>query len=61
MKKVNSNSFKNCVIDVDNMTITEKTKEDNYVFDLKKVLQDWNMIEGVSITIKKDTEVISNN
>jgi hypothetical protein len=61
MKLVNSNAFKNCTIDVENMTLTEVTKDDEYVFDLHRILSDWSGIDGLSITIKKDTEVITNN
>lgn len=57
MKISNSNVFKNCVIDAESMTITEYNKDECNVFDLKKVLTDWEGIDGITISIKKDTEV----
>ena len=39
------------------MTITEFTKDDTKVYDLKKVLQDWDNIDGISLTIKQDNDV----
>lgn len=57
MKKSNSCSFKNATIDSEKMTITEYTKDDQYVFDLNKVLSDWSGIDGLSISIKKDEEI----
>lgn len=57
MKKSSSCSFKNCTIDIEKMTVTEYTKDDQYVFDLNKVLSEWSGIDGLSISIKKDEEI----
>lgn len=57
MKKSSSCSFKNATIDTEKMTITEYTKDDQYVFDLKTVLDQWSGIDGLSISIKKDEEI----
>ena len=57
MKKYNSNVFTNAVIDSEKMTITEYTKDDQYVFDLKSVLDQWSGVEGISLTIKKEEKI----
>ena len=59
MKKTNTNTFKNATIDVKNMTITEHTKDADYVFDLKKVLSDWDGIAGISLVLKQDTDILN--
>ena len=56
-KKTKSIAFKNATINIDDMTITEFTKDDTKVYDLKKVLQDWDNIDGISLTIKQDNHV----
>lgn len=56
-KKTKSIAFKNATINIDDMTITEVTKDDTKVYDLKKVLQDWDNIDGISLTIKQDNDV----
>ena len=57
MRKGINNTFKNAKIDSEKMTITEVTKDDEYVFDLNEVLDQWNGIEGITVTIKKDEEI----
>ncbi len=49
--------YKNAVIDVDDMTLTEITKEETRVYDLNKILKKWDKIEGISIIIAKDSEI----
>lgn len=56
-KKTKSIAFKNATISIDDMTITEFTKDDTKVYDLKKVLQDWDNINDISLTIKQDNDV----
>ena len=56
-KKTKSIAFKNATINIDDMTITEFTKDDTKVYDLKKVLQDWDNIDCISLTIKQDNDV----
>ena len=56
-KETKSIAFKNATINIDDMTITEFTKDDTKVYDLKKVLQDWDNIDGISLTIKQDNDV----
>lgn len=50
-------SLKNAEINVDDMTITEVTKDDEKTHSLKKILQDWNHISGISLTIKQDNDI----
>ena len=50
-------SLKNAEINVDDMTITEVTKDDEKTYFLKKILQDWNGISGISLTIKQDNDI----
>ncbi|MBC5688200.1 YonK family protein [Mediterraneibacter sp. NSJ-55] len=56
-KFTKSTTFKNAVIDLDEETITEFTKDDTRVYSLKKLLKDWDGVEGISITIKQDDEI----
>lgn len=58
MAKVSkSASFKGAVINKEDMTITEYTKDDSKVYSLEKLLADWDGIEGISLTIKQDDEI----
>lgn len=50
-------SLKNAEINVDDMTITEVTKDDEKTYSLKKILHDWNGISGISLTIKQDNDI----
>lgn len=60
MAKVSkSMSFKNAVIDLENNTITEFTKDDTKVYGLRDVLKTWNGIEGISVSIKQEDEMPS--
>lgn len=52
-----STTFKNAVIDKDTMTITEITKDDEKTYSLTKLLEDWNGVDGISLTIKQDDEI----
>lgn len=56
-KASKSIAFKNAVIDKDEMTITEFSKDDTKVYSLNKVIEDWDGIEGISLTIKQDNDV----
>ena len=56
MRKIKSVSFRNAVVDVENMKITEYTKDDQYEFNLLDVLKDWDQVEGISLTIRKENE-----
>lgn len=50
-------SLKNATITLGDMSITEVTKDDTRVYDLEKLLKEWDGIEGVSLTIKQDDEI----
>ena len=56
-KASKSIAFKNAVIDKTEGTITEFTKDDTKVYSLDKLIEDWDGIEGISIVIKKDADV----
>lgn len=49
--------YKNAIIDVDDMTLTEIDKEEERVYDLRKILEKWNKVDGITITISKDCEI----
>lgn len=53
-------SLKNAEINMEDMTITETTKDDIKVYSLDKLLSDWNHISGISLTIKHDDEIPAN-
>ena len=50
-------AFKNAVIDKSEGTITEFTKDDTKTYSIDKLLEDWDGIEGISLTIKQDDDV----
>ena len=56
-KASKSIAFKNAVIDKAEGTITEITKDDTKVYSIEKLLEDWDQVEGVSLTIKQDDDV----
>lgn len=56
-KSSKSVSFKNAVISKDDMTITEYTKDETMVYDLEKILSEWNGVEPVSLTIKQEVTI----
>jgi hypothetical protein len=52
-------SFKNCSIDAEKDLITEVLKDETKFYKLSKVIADWQGIEGLNISIKKDDELES--
>lgn len=50
-------SLKNATITLGDMSITEVTKDNTRVYDLEKLLKEWDGIEGASLTIKQDDEI----
>lgn len=56
-KASKSIAFKNAVIDKAEGTITEFTKDDTKVYSIEKLLEDWDQVEGISLTIKQDDAV----
>ena len=53
-------SLKNAEINMEDMTITETTKDDIIVYSLDKLLAVWNHISGISLTINQDDEIPAN-
>lgn len=56
-KLTKSVSFAKAKINLEDMTITEINKDDSKVFDLMEILNEWDGINNISITIKKDDDV----
>lgn len=56
-KKTKSIAFKNAVINKEDGTITEYTKDDMKIYLIDKLLEDWDGVEGISLTIKQDNEI----
>ncbi|MFM6975611.1 MAG: YonK family protein [Sphingobacteriaceae bacterium] len=56
-KLTSSESFKNATIDTNDGTITEYLKDDTRVYKLTDILSQWNLIDGLSITIKQDKDL----
>lgn len=54
-----STSFTNAVINIEDNTITEFKKDVSKTYSLEKLLLEWNGIEGVTLTIKQDDEIPS--
>jgi hypothetical protein len=58
MAKVNKTvSYKNAVISKEDMTITEFGKDFTKTYCLKNLLEEWDGIESVSLTIRMDDEL----
>jgi hypothetical protein len=53
-----SECLKNATIDLDNDTITEVTKDGDLVYSLSKFLERWNKIDGLTINIGKNTDIL---
>lgn len=56
-KKSKSIAFKNAVIDKAEGTITEIMKDSLKTYHIDKLLEDWDGIEGITLTIKQDDDV----
>ena len=57
MKRTKSISLKNATIGLEDGTVTEYTKDETITYNIRKILEDWDQVDGVSITIKQDDEV----
>lgn len=57
MKRTKSISLKNATINLEDETVTEYTKDETKTYNIRKILEDWDHVDGVSITIKQDDEV----
>ena len=58
-KKSTSVVFKNSTINLKDMTITEYTKDDSTTYNIMDVLKDWDTVDGVSLSLKQDDELVS--
>lgn len=58
-KTTKTTSFSKAVISTNDMTITEYNKDDTKVYSIEKLLSEWNGIEGISLTIKQDSDIPS--
>lgn len=57
MAKSSKSAFTSAVISKDDMTITEYKKDTTKVYNLDKLLSDWDGVEGITLTIKQDNEI----
>lgn len=57
MKRTKSISLKNATIGLEDGTVTEYTKDETRTYNIRKILEDWDQVDGVSIAIKQDDEV----
>jgi hypothetical protein len=53
-----SMNFKNCTLSLEDMTLVEIGKDTSEEFDLMEVLKQWDGVEGLSISIKKDKNLV---
>lgn len=58
-KTTRATAFSKAVINTDDMTITEYNKDDTKVYSIEKLLSEWNGVKGISLTIKQDSEIPS--
>ena len=56
-KQKSMNSFTNAMIDVEKDVIVEATKDGVACYSLSGLLETWDKIDGVSITIQKAAEI----
>lgn len=56
-KRKFSVNFKNAVIDIGNMTITEVNKDDVKVYSLRDTLAQFSDVDGVTLSISTDEEL----
>lgn len=58
-KFTKSISFKNAIINKDKDLITEVLKDETKFYSISKLIADWDGIDGINLTIKKDDELES--
>ena len=58
-KTTKTTTFSKAVINTDDMTITERIKDDTRVYSIEKLLSEWNGVDGISLTIKQDNDLPS--
>jgi len=57
MKKSSSLSIRNATIDINDMTITEITKDDSQTYSLVDILKEWDGVDGVTLVIKREVSI----
>lgn len=56
-KKTKSITFSNAQIDLRDMSISEIKKDSVVVTSLDDLLKEWDLVEGITLVIKKDEQV----
>ena len=52
-------SFKNATVNKEKDLITEVFKDETKFYSISKLIADWDGVDGISVTIKKDDELES--
>ncbi len=56
-KKIAKETFSHAIINTDDMTISEISKDDCKIYSLQELLERWNGVSDVSITISQTSDV----
>jgi hypothetical protein len=56
-KSLNRTTFSNAFINLSDMTIVETTKDDTFVYNLRKILEQWDGVDGISLKIDKTADI----
>ena len=56
-KKTKSITFSNAQIDLRDMSISELKKDEVVISSLDDLLKEWDLVEGITLIIKKDEQV----
>jgi hypothetical protein len=56
-KKNSTETYSKATINVAEGTITEYLKDETNVYRISDILDNWNCVEGVTLTIKKDDTI----
>jgi hypothetical protein len=56
-KKNSTETYSKATINVAEGTITEYLKDETNVYRISDILDNWNGVEGVTLTIKKDDTI----
>lgn len=50
-------SATNCMIDADEMLLIESTKNGDLIYDLDRIIKEWNGVTGISFSIKLNQDI----
>lgn len=50
-------SATNCMIDFEERKLVETTKDGDLIYDLDKILQNWNGVMGITFSIKLNQDI----